>query len=384
MKKTITAIILTAAAVFGMTTASYAQENETPVTGSAKAAVVMECSTGQVLYESNAHQKLPMASVTKLMSLLLFAEDMAAGKLGFEDTVTCTAHANSMDGSVIWLETGEQLTAGELLKSVVMASANDACVALAEHVAGTEEAFVKRMNTRAKELGMNETNYVNCVGFDNEQHYTTAYDTALLCAQISKFDCYDEFFTTRLDYVREGERAAQLLNTNKLVGHYDGLIGGKTGTTDAAGCCFAVWAKRSDMLLAAVELGCEQGDERFDICESLLDSAFAGYEMFSPSVDSSKLTPLPVENGIEKQVDVRVKKLVNSVVPRGSAQNIEYGYTLCEGFTAPVSCGQTAGRMTATLNGEEVFSSEIVTVRSVEELTFWKSLMMILSEIFHL
>ncbi len=363
---------------------AYAEETAQPDIGSAKAAVVMECSTGQVLYEQNAHEKLPMASVTKLMSLLIFAEQISAGGLSFNDTVTCSAHANSMDGSVIWLETGEQMTAGELLKSVVIASANDACVALAEHVSGTEEKFVESMNRHAEELGMNDTHYVNCVGYDDKEHYTSAYDTALLCAEISKYDYFNEFYSTRLEYVREGERQTQLLNTNKLISRYKGMIGGKTGTTDGAGCCFCAWAKRSDMTLAAVELGCEQADERFDVCESLLDHGFSGYEMFRPTVDSSKLSPIPVENGTQKQVDIRVKKLVSAVVPKGSSGRIEYSYTVAEGFDAPVSCGQTAGKMSVTLDGEEIFSSDIVAVQEVEELTFWKSLLLILTEIFHI
>ncbi|MCH5323933.1 MAG: D-alanyl-D-alanine carboxypeptidase [Eubacterium sp.] len=382
MKKKIIPFILSAALALNICFTANAEESGEVALGTSKAAIAIECSTGQVLYEHNAHERLPMASVTKLMSLLIFAEEISAGRLDFDDTVTCTAHANSMDGSVIWLETGEQLTAGELLKSVVIASANDACVALAEHVSGTEEAFVEKMNQHAADLGMSDTHYVNCVGYDNEQHYTTAYDTALLCAEISQYDYYNGFFNTRLDYVREGERQTQLLNTNKLMNYYSGLIGGKTGTTDNAGCCLAVWARRSDMTVAAVELGCGQDSERFDVCESLLDYSFAGFEMFRPTVDSSKLTPIPVEDGTEKQVDVRVKKLVSAVVPRGSARNIEYSYTLSEGLEAPVAYGQTVGRMTAVLDGEEIFASEIVTVYNVEELTFWKSLLIILAQIF--
>ncbi len=382
--KSIIAVLSAVTLSVNMFIYSGAEEQAAVDVGTAKAAIVVECSTGQVLYEQNSHQKLPMASVTKLMSLLIFAEEISAGRLNFEDTVTCTAHANSMDGSVIWLETGEQMSAGDMLKSVVIASANDACVALAEHISGTEEAFVKRMNKRAAELGMSDTNYVNCVGFDDKEHYTTAYDTALLCAEISKYGCYDEFYQTRLDYVREGERQTQLLNTNKLMGHYDGLIGGKTGTTDLAGCCFAAWAKRGDMLTAAVELGCENGDERFDICEGLLDHAFARYEMFRPTVDSAELKPIIVENGVKKQVDVRVKKLTSAVIPKGGSKKAEYEYTLLESLDAPVQCGQTAGRMTVTLDGEEIFSGEIVTVSEVEELTVWKSILIILSRIFNL
>ena len=207
-----------------------------------KAAIVTEVSTGQVLYEHNSHERLPMASVTKLMCLLIWAEEMEKGTFDMETVITATARANAMDGSVIWLNVGEEMSAYDMIRSVVIASANDACVAVCEYIAGTEEMFVERMNKREQELGMSDTHYDNCVGFDSDTHYTSAYDAAILSAAVSEYDCYNEFFATRLDYVREGERQTQLLNTNKLMQRYDGIIGGKTGTTDKAGCCLAVWA----------------------------------------------------------------------------------------------------------------------------------------------
>ncbi len=377
---TVTALSL----VFNIGVTAFAQESDenAPDILGANAAIVTECTTGQVLFESGAKQKLPIASVTKLMCLLIWAEEIEAGRLSFDDIVTCTAHANSMDGSVIWLETGEQMTAGELIKSVVIASANDACVALCEHISGTEEAFVNRMNKRAAELGMNDTQYRNCVGFDDSEHYSTAYDIAILCAEVSKYDIYDEFYATRLDYVREGERQTQLLNTNKMMQYYSGIMGGKTGTTDGAGCCLAVWAKRGSMTLCAVELGCAESEQRFDICENLLDYGFNGFEVFKAKADSSQLSPIPIENGIEKQVDIRVKRLMTAIIPRGKSSKVEYEYTVSEGLTAPVEYGQVVGAVTATLDGEEIFRSDIVTVYEVEELTFIKSLWIILCEIF--
>lgn len=368
--------------LFLLCPAAYAEQADTqPDTKNAAAAIVTECSTGTVLYEKNAHEKLPIASVTKLMCMLIWAEEISAGNLSFDDTVTCTAHANSMDGSVIWLEAGEQMSAGDMIKSVVIASANDACVALCEHIAGTEELFVQRMNSKAKELGMNETHFVNCVGFDNDAHYSTAYDISLLCAAVSEYDIYNSFFATRLDYVREGDRAAQLLNTNKLMNYYNGIIGGKTGTTDKAGCCLAVWAKRGSMKLCAVELGCKESEQRFDICESLLNYGFGGFELYKPTADPESLTAITVENGIEKQVDIRVKRLITAVIPKGASGRIKYEYTTEQLLCAPVVCGQPVGSVTATLDDEVIFTSDVVAVYDVEELTFFRSLLMIIREI---
>lgn len=371
-----------AAVMLNASTFAYAQENNQPDTKSSKAAIVTECSTGTVLFEKNAKERLPIASVTKLMCMLIWAEEISAGNLSFDDTVTCTAHANSMDGSVIWLETGEEMSAGDMIKSVVIASANDACAALCEHISGTEELFVKRMNERAESLGMNDTNFTNCVGFDDNNHYSTAYDIAILCAAVSEYDIYNSFFETRLDYVREGERSAQLLNTNKLMRYYSGIIGGKTGTTDNAGCCLAVWAKRGSMKLCAVELGCAESEQRFDVCENLLNYGFNGFEIYKPTADSDRLTAIKVENGIKKQVDIRIKRLITAVIPKGSSSRIEYVYSTESLLCAPVVCGQSAGNVTATLDGEVIFTSEIVTVRDVEELTFFRSMQMILAQIF--
>lgn len=380
--KSLSAFVLCMAFILSFTVIAGGEENNMVDTKTAKSAVLTECTTGQVIFESNAHEKLPMASVTKLMCLLIWAEEMEKGTFDFNTVVTCTAHANSMDGSVIWLETGEQLTAGELIKSVVIASANDACVALCEHICGSEERFVIRMNERAKQLGMSNTSYKNCVGYDCDNHYTTAYDTALLCAKLSEYDIYNEFFATRLDYVRQGERQTQLLNTNKMVNYYEGIIGGKTGTTDNAGACLAVWARRGDMKLCAVELGSRESEERFEICGNLLDYGFNGFELFKAQADSSRLVPVAVTEGIDKQVDVRVKRLHTCVIPKGVSDRVEYEYTIRETAEAPVYCGQPLGRVIATLNGEEIFSSDIVAVRSVEKLSFFKSLLIILQKIF--
>ena len=382
--KKITVFCTAFAMIIGISSAACAEGTADNLCSTAEGAVVTEITTGQVLYEYNSHERLPMASVTKLMCLLIWAEEMEKGTFGMDTVITATARANAMDGSVIWLNVGEEMSAYDMLRSVVIASANDACVAVCEHIAGTEEMFVERMNKRAQELGMSDTHYDNCVGFDSDTHYTSAYDTALLSAAVSEYDCYNDFFNTRLDYVREGERQTQLLNTNKLMQRYDGIIGGKTGTTDNAGCCLAVWAKRGNMKLCAVALGCKESEQRFTACENLLDYGFSGYELYRISVKDDVLQPLPVTEGLSKDVDVRVKRLSTIVIPKGSSKWIEYTHTVTESLSAPVQYGEKVGEMRASLDGEEIFYSDIVTTKEVGELNFFSSLCIIISSFFRM
>lgn len=384
--KRITALFTSFVMIVGISSAAFvfAEGTADNLCSTAKAAVVTEITTGQVLYEYNSHERLPMASVTKLMCLLIWAEEMEKGTFGRDTIITATARANAMDGSVIWLNVGEEMSAYDMIRSVVIASANDACVAVCEYIAGTEEMFVERMNSKAAQLGMSDTHYDNCVGFDSNTHYTSAYDTALLSAAVSEYDCYNEFFNTRLDYVREGERRTQLLNTNKLMQRYDGIIGGKTGTTDNAGCCLAVWAKRGNMKLCAVALGCKESEQRFTACENLLDYGFSGYELYRISVKDDVLQPLPVTEGLSKDVDVRVKRLSTIVIPKGSSKRIEYTHTVTESLSAPVQYGEKVGEMRASLDGEEIFYSDIVTTKEVGELNFFSSLCIIISSFFRM
>lgn len=382
--KKITVFCTAFAMIIGISSAACAEGTADNLCSTAEGAVVTEITTGQVLYEYNSHERLPMASVTKLMCLLIWAEEMEKGTFGMDTVITATARANAMDGSVIWLNVGEEMSAYDMIRSVVIASANDACVAVCEHIAGTEEMFVERMNKRAQELGMSDTHYDNCVGFDSDTHYTSAYDTALLSAAVSEYDCYNEFFNTRLDYVREGERQTQLLNTNKLMQRYDGIIGGKTGTTDNAGCCLAVWAKRGNMKLCAVALGCKESEQRFTACANLLDYGFSGYELYRISIKDDVLQPVPVTEGLSKDVDVRVKRLSTIVIPKGSSKRIEYTHTVTESLSAPVQYGEKVGEMRASLDGEEIFYSDIVTTKEVGELNFFSSLCIIILSFFRL
>ncbi|MDE6726477.1 MAG: D-alanyl-D-alanine carboxypeptidase [Oscillospiraceae bacterium] len=348
---------------------------------SGKAKILLEAATGQVIYSQNAEAKLPIASVTKVMGLLLWAEDIDSGKLKLEDKVKASSYASSTEGSVIWLEPGEEMTAAELLEAVIVSSANDACIALAEHSAGSEEQFVKRMNSRAEELGMTNTRYVNCVGFDDSGHYSTARDIAIVTAELMKHDVFRGWMLTWLDYLRGGK--TQLVNTNKLIRSYNGILGGKTGTTDNAGCCLTVCAERGDMRLVSVVLGCEDDDERFAAAKELLDYGFDSFEKFTPETDLTKLKTIPITHGVYEETKPIIKEQgVECVIKKGRSADVKYEYTFVEECEAPVKKGQFLGEYLVTLDGAEVFRSEIVSKEAVPRLNFWRCMQMIFKEIF--
>lgn len=369
----ITAFAVAALAFFpGITVKAEAQ--------GASAEILFEAETGQVLYSKNPDKKLAIASITKTMTLLLVAEAIKSGKLSLDEKVKTSPNASGAEGSVIWLEIGEEMSVAELIEAVVVSSANDACIALAEHLAGSEAAFVKMMNARAKELGLSNTRYTNCVGYDENGHYSTARDTAVLTAKLMDHEVLRSYWLIWLDYLRGG--ATQLVNTNKLVRYYNGIIGGKTGTTDGAGCCLTVCAERKDMRLVAVALGCESDDERFDRCEELLDYGFDSFQKFAPEQDSSKLLPIKVVRGAEAEiVPIIDQQGVECIIKKGSAGRIEYEYTFVEQVEAPVEKGQFLGEYLVTLDGETVFRSDIVANKNIPGMDFWRCMGLILSEI---
>lgn len=347
---------------------------------SPKAKILYEANTGQIIFSQNAEQKLPMASVTKVMSLLLWAEDIAAGKLSLEDKVKASSYASSADGSVIWLSPGEEMSAAELLEAVIVSSANDACIALAEHSAGSEAQFVKRMNERAAKLGMTGTRFTNCVGFDDSGHYTTARDIAIATAELMKHEVYRGWMLTWLDYLRGGE--TQLVNTNKLIRSYNGILGGKTGTTDNAGCCLTACAERGEMRLIAVTLGCENDNERFAVVKELLDYGFDSFEKYTPEIDYSKLAPIKVTRGTADKIDPIVKNQgTDCIIRKGRAADVKYEYTFVEQCEAPVSSGQFLGEYLVTLDGAEVFRSDIVAKNDIARMNFFRCLQMIFQEL---
>lgn len=371
-------VILSVLTLFSIGSTAFAESDTAASSG--KAEILYEANTGQILYSKNADTKLPIASVTKTMSLLLFAEAIDKGKLTLEEKVKASSEAAGTEGSTIWLTAGEEMTVAELLEAVIVNSANDACVALAERVSGSEATFVKLMNKRAKELKMNSTRYKNCTGLDVDGHYSSAHDIAIVTAELMKHEVLRGWFLTWVDYLRGGE--TQLVNTNKMIRWYNGILGGKTGTTDAAGCCLTVCAERNNMRLVAVTLGCTEDSERFDVCEELLDYGFSSFELFSPEINFNKLKPIKVTRGTLSETTPIIKNQGEEcVIKKGRAKDVKYEYTFVEQLEAPVEKGQFVGEYLVTVDGAEVFRSDIVAKEDIPRMNFWLCLIRLLQAI---
>lgn len=338
----------------------------------AKSAILMDGTTGTVLYEKNAHERRACGSVTKLMSILLFMEAIDRGELTLEQEVTTSAFANSMGGSEIWLEVGEVMTVHELLKAIIIQSANDATVALAEQTAGSEEAFLDRMNQRAEELGMTDTHYLNTTGFDEEGQYTTAYDIALVARELIRHKLVFDYTTIWMDELRGGK--TQLANTNKMLKTYAGITGLKTGTTDDAGNCFCGTAERNGLKLISVVLGCDTSADRFGSTKTLLDHGFAKWESVMPDFSDEMLTPVPVLNGMTDQVIGSIQGTPEGLlVPKGSGEQIQYRLTLAENVEAPVEQGQKIGQLEIILENETLCTFPVVATEPVNKITFGRA-----------
>ena len=337
----------------------------------AKAAILIDAATGTVLYEQDAHMPLPPASVTKVMTMLLIMEAIDDGRIGWEDTVTASATAAAKGGSQIYLKEGETMSVATLLKSVAVSSANDAACALAEHIAGSETAFVSQMNQRAKELGMNETNFVNCTGLDDdetaENHRTSAYDIALMSRELlTKHPDIKKFTTIWMDTVRDGSFG--LSNTNKLVRFYQGATGLKTGYTSQAGFCLSASAQRDGMELIAVVLGCDTSAERFSACKSMLDHGFASYALVSPKLDS--MVAVPVRLGTTDQVQAVPAADGSVLIDKSQKNSVTTEIELTDAVDAPVSQGQRLGTMTVK-SGEQILAEvPLVAAEPVARLSW--------------
>jgi len=334
----------------------------------APSAVLMEAQTGKLLYEKNSHEKRPCASITKVMTLLLVMEALDSGKIKLTDTVTASEHAASMGGSDIWLKAGESMCVDDMLKATVIASANDAAVALAEYVAGSEDEFLQQMNKRAQELGMKDTTFKNCNGLDEDGHVTSAYDVALMSRELIKHKKIFDYSKTWMDSLRSGK--TQLVNTNKLLKTYKGITGLKTGTTGKAGSCIAATAVRDGVQLIAVVLGATNTKERFSSASTLLDSGFANWSVTTPALPQEALKPVPVLNGMNSMVETTAKADGSILVPKGKANEIKYNITMNNAITAPVEAGEIVGKITYTLGTEVLKEYNICAKTSVAQITF--------------
>ena len=346
----------------------------------AKSYVLMERETGRVLAAGHERDELAPASITKIMSLLLIMEALDSGKLQLTQEVTCSEHAASMGGSQIWLEPGETMTVDDLLKAVAVGSANDATVALAEEIAGSEENFVAEMNETAKALGMTNTHFVNCSGLDGEGHYTSAADIALMARELLKHEQIKNYTTIWMDSLRNG--ATQLVNTNKLVRFYDGATGLKTGTTDQAGCCLAATAERDGMELIAVVMGCPTSNDRFASAKSLLNYGFAHYEYLNIPLDLSDRGTLPVTHGTMQSVSLTLPESVRVLTERGDRETA-VTFHLPQSLEAPVMAGEVIGRAEVAVGGEAAADVEIRAADDVPEMTMGRALLRVLQGLFH-
>lgn len=340
-------------------------EGNTDLGLNAKSAILMEESTGNILYESNPDERLPIASVTKVMTMLLIMEAVDSGKISLDDMVTVSENAMSYGGSTMFLETGEQLTVNDMLKGIAVASANDGCVAMAEHLAGSESAFVDMMNERAKELGMENTHFMNTNGLDEDDHYSSARDVAIMSRELMKHETIFNYTSIWMDTLRGGK--FQLANTNKLIRFYDGANGLKTGSTSKALCCLSAAAKRNDMQLIAVVLGAPTSAERFASAKSLLDYGFANYAVNTQITAGDEVQKIAVEKGVDKEVDVVAGDSCSTLVKKGQEDNITKEIKIDETITAPIEAGQKIGTMTISRDGEVIADIDLNASSAVEK-----------------
>lgn len=344
----------------------------------AKSYVLMDVSNGKLLLGKNEHERLYPASVTKIMTLLLVIEKIDSGKLSLEDKVTASTAAAGKGGSQIWLKEGETMTVDELLRAAAIGSANDACTALAEHIAGSEEGFVKLMNAKANELCMKDTNFENCTGLDDdtENHLTSAYDIALMSRELLSHERIQNYTTVWMDSLRSG--ATELVNTNKLVRFYKGTTGLKTGTTSKAGHCISASAMRKNLHLIAVVLGAENSTDRFEGAKALLNYGFANYETVTPNFDSSLITDVNIIKGIEQSVTPQVEKVLPMTLETGTGAKIQPKINLALSVEAPVEKGQVLGTLDFEIDGNVIASYNIVSPVEIRKINFGDMLIRLL------
>ncbi len=375
MKKLISVIL----AVVLLTSSSSAIEpvSEEAISISAPSAILIERSTGEVIYEKNAYEHLSPASATKVMTMLLIVEAVDSGSLSLDDMVTASSRAASMGGSQIWLEEGEQMTVGEMLKCVAVVSANDCCVALAEHLSGSEEAFVARMNERAAQLGMNDTHFTCCSGLlESDEHYTCARDIAVMSRELLSHETIRQYTGIWMDSIRAGEFT--LANTNKLIYYYKGATGLKTGFTQKAMYCLSASAMRDGVEFIAVVLHAPTSPDRFDSAKTLLNFAFANYTLADPS-GSGAIPPVEIELGQSGSVQPVMPSGSGFLMEKSFSGGLSYEINLPDKIKAPVSEGQVLGSMRAVSGGNVLSEIPLIASCNVERVTLWQIFMKLLS-----
>ncbi len=343
-----------------------------PLNINAKSAVLMDYNTKEILYEKNPQEKVYPASLTKIMTLILGMEVLESGKISLNDEVRISAHAASMGGSQLWLEEGETQTVENLFKAITIRSANDAAVALAEYIAGSEEVFVKMMNEKAKELGMNNTNFMNASGLHHENHYTTAYDVALMSAELLKHEKIHDWLTVYMDEMLVGkkkDKVQSLVNTNRLIKEYEGTTGIKTGSTSQAGYCLSASAKRGNLHLIAIIMGSDTSKIRFEESKRLLDYGFANYDSVTIGRKGDSIGKVLVQKGTSQYLEAVLERDAYLLLPKGQSKEIAKEIVLHDYVNTPIKTGDVIGKLIIKIEGQEVDRVNLVAKNDVERAT---------------
>ena len=381
MKKIVSIVMTILIAIIPMNI-SFANGDNAPLSVSSKSAILMDVGSGQVLYEKNAHDKLPPASVTKVMTMLLVCEALDSGKITLNDNVQISENAASMGGSQIFLEPGEVQKVDTLLKGIAVASANDGCVAMAEYVAGSVESFVDMMNAKAKELNMKDTNFVNTNGLPVDNHYTSAHDIAIMSRELLKHDVITKYLTTWMDQIVVGKKQVSvgLANTNKLIKHYQGATGVKTGFTQQAKYCLSASAKRGDTHLVAVTLGAETSPERFKDATSLLNFGFANYESVKLCSENDNMTTITIDKADEQKVNLVAKDDLSILIKKDGNKDFTRKIKLNENPTVPIKKGTALGYVEVYQGKTLVGKVDLVNTKDIQKASYLQMLQRVIDE----
>ncbi len=373
MKKGIS-LLLAVVLAFCFAAAGQAREFEQPqLTLPCRAAVLIHQDTGTVLYQMNADTPMPIASITKVMTLLLTMEALDEGRVALDDMVPVSEHSYQMGGSQIWLEPGEEVTLDEMLKAICVSSANDAAVAVAEFIGGSEEVFVEQMNQKAAQLGMTNTHFENACGLDEPGHLSTAMDVAIMSREIlTNHPQITNYTTIWMDSLRDGQ--TQLLNTNKLLKSYNGITGLKTGTTGGAGVCVTASASRDGLNLIAVVLGSSTGDDRWTAARTLLDYGFANFQSLEVERPQEAPAQIPVEGGDRETLELSYSTGQRLLIKKGEGESLEITPQLPESISAPIEKGQEVGQLKVSIQGQEMDSIPITAAHEVKKLDLFMAL----------
>ena len=381
MKKLASLIMAILIAIMPMNL-SFANEDNAPLSVSSKSAILMDVGSGQILYEKNAHDKLPPASVTKVMTMLLICEALDSGQITVDDSVQISDNAASMGGSQIFLEAGEVQKVDTLLKGIAVASANDGCVAMAEYIGGSVESFIDMMNAKAKELNMKDTNFVNTNGLPVDNHYTSAHDIAIMSRELLKHDVISKYLTTWMDQVVVGKKqiTVGLANTNKLIKHYQGATGVKTGFTQQAKYCLSASAKRGDTHLVAVTLGAETSPERFKDATSLLNFGFANYESVKLCSKNDNIATLTLDKADEQKINLVAKEDLSVLIKKGGNKDFTRKIKVNENPTIPIKKGTNLGYVEIYQGKTLVGKVDLVNTKDIQKASYLKMLQRVIDE----